>query len=126
MPWSFPVEYTCQTCHKAFWSTHYKQPSGCPECRRIKRSAQILANYHQRRAEGRQSNHHGGRDPSYDGTRMGAPPSVYSSSCVIHLRREVARCQCCGKVTDIVNGYCALCRGVGANEQQCDNAEGIR
>lgn len=67
------------------------------------------------------------RDTSYDGgARLGAPESVYSPQCIIAIRREVAACRCCGKVTEIVNGYCAVCRANGANEGQCMNPREIQ
>jgi len=123
MPYSVLIDYVCPVCHKPFQSTHYKQPERCPACRKIYRAKQSLKNYRKRMREGRASSKK--RDPAYDGVRMGGLPSVYASGCVIHIRREVAACQFCHTVTDLINGYCAICRGNGANEGQCDNAMGI-
>src|SRR5512136_206136 len=124
MPWTVLIDYVCPVCKKPFQSTHYKCPERCPACRKAHRAARSLINYHQRRDEGRAYSKT--RDPAYDGTHLGAPSSVYASTCVIHLRHEVAACQCCGRVTDIINGYCDVCRGNGANEPQCDNAVKIK
>lgn len=124
MPWSTPIDYVCPKCHKPFQSTHYRQPERCPACRKIHRAKRSLINYYRRMAEGRESDHKR-RDISYDGVRVGPAPSVYSSGCVIHLRREVAACRGCRQVRDLINGYCELCRGVGANEAQCHDASGI-
>lgn len=71
-------------------------------------------------------NDHKQRDTAYDpGARLGAPASVYSSQCAIPLIREHAACVCCGKVTDITNHYCPVCRANGANEWQCMNPDTI-
>jgi predicted amidophosphoribosyltransferase len=124
MPYTCLIDYACPVCKKQFQSTHYKPPERCPECRRKHRAKRSLANYHKRFAEG--THHTKDRDTAYDGVQLGAPPSVYASTCVIHLRREVAPCQCCGNVRELINGYCEMCRGNGANEAQCANATRIR
>lgn len=105
MPYTFYTTYTCK-CGAKYKSTHYKEPDGCPDCRKT---------------------HHKHRDKAYDGVLLGAPPSVYTSTCVIHIRREYALCKgVCGQVRDLINGYCDVCRGNGVNEPQCDNATMIR
>lgn len=125
MPYSFYTTYTCK-CGATYKSNHYKEPDGCPACRRKHHAKRGLQNYRKRKAEGRYVNSKK-RDPAYDGHLKGAPPSVYTSTSVIHLRYEHALCQGgCGKVTDIINGYCSLCRGNGANEAQCANSECIK
>lgn len=124
MPWTFSQKYVCPVCDSEFWSTHYKQPDRCPDCRKAHLRERILANYHQRRAEGRDTSQK--RDRAYDGKHKGAPESVYASLSVIHLRYEVASCRSCRKVTDIINGFCSLCRGNGANEQQCVDPREIK
>jgi hypothetical protein len=123
MPWSVAVDYICPDCGKPFQSTHYRRPARCPVCKKAYRAKRSLINYHQRKAEGRAYDKK--RDPAYDDVQLGAPPSVYASGCVIHLRREVAACRCCRKVTDIINGYCEVCRSNGANEAQCHDASEI-
>lgn len=125
MPYAVATVYTCPICGIAFSSTHYKRPARCPACRKIHRAERSLINYRKRKAAGRPYGVK--RDVSYDGNaRNGAPESVYASTCVIHLRREVAQCQCCQNVTDLINGYCAMCRANGANEWQCLNAEVLK
>lgn len=124
MPWSVSINYICPECGKQFQSTHYKRPDRCPACKKIHRAKRSLINYHKRKEEGRESDHKR-RDIAYDGVRVGPVPSVYSSACVIHLRREVGRCHSCHKVTDLINNYCELCRGNCANEAQCHDASGI-
>lgn len=52
----------------------------------------------------------------------GTQASVYSAQCVIPLVRDVGHCPGCnsdGK--ELVNGYCATCRTMGANERECLN-----
>lgn len=63
-------------------------------------------------------------DPGYADTDKAQ--SVYSDTCAITLRYEHAACKSCGIVQDILNGYCPLCRGAGANERQCLRPEAIR
>lgn len=125
MPWTFSQKYVCPVCGASFLSTHYKRPDRCPDCRKARRRERILANYYQRRAEGRDPSQKK-RDRAYDGNRLGAPESVYASLSVIHLRYEVAACRSCRKVTNIINGFCSLCRGNGANEQQCTDPREIK
>ena len=124
MPWSVLIAYTCPICGASFESTHYKRPARCPDCRKAHRAKRSLINYHKRMEEGRQCEKR--RDPSYDGAHKGAPESVYSDQCAIPLIREYAACAYCGKVTDIINHYCALCRANGANEWQCEHPWSIR
>lgn len=124
MPWSVPRQYICPICGIGFRTTYYKQPQRCPACRKAYRRKKLLENYHQRRAEGRDTSQK--RDRSYDGAHLGAPESVYASLAVIHLRYEIGACQSCRKVTDLINGYCDLCRGNGANEKQCLNPSRIK
>lgn len=124
MPWTVYIKYTCPVCRKPFQSTHYKCPERCPSCRKKHRAAMSPRNYHKRQAAGKHTDTR--RDVAYDGNQLGAPPSVYSASCVIHLRREHATCRGCGLVRDLINDYCAMCRGNGANEDQCDNATRIK
>jgi DNA-directed RNA polymerase subunit RPC12/RpoP len=124
MPYSIQISYICPICGKSFLSTHYKRPERCPICRRSHRSKQALINYYKRKEQGRAYDKR--RESGYDNIRCGAPESVYAPTCSIHLKREYAACQCCGTVTDIINGYCDVCRCCGANEAQCINAERIR
>ena len=57
------------------------------------------------------------RDTAYDpNSRMGAPESVYSPQCVIHIKREVGACRGCSKVKALVNYYCPLCRANGIGQ----------
>lgn len=123
MPYAFLVDYICPKCGKPFQSTHYKRPDRCPTCRKIHRAKRSLINYRKRVAEGRIPSKK--RDSAYDGVRLGGDPSVYSPTCIIHLRREVGQCHGCHKVKDLINGYCELCRGNCANEAQCHDASGI-
>lgn len=124
MPWSVAIKYIATICGHEVWSSHYKAPDRCHECEKKHHAKRMLDNYRKRRAEGRDTSQK--RDKAYDGAHLGAPESVYASLAVIHLRYEVGACQSCRKVTDLINGYCALCRGNGANEQQCINPKGIK
>lgn len=123
MPWSTLIDYVCPKCGEPFQSTHWECPERCPKCRKEHRAKRSLINYYKRKEEGR--SYSKVRDTAYDGVRIGPDPSVYSPTCIIHLRREVAACRCCGRVTDIINGYCDVCRVNGANEAQCHDASGI-
>lgn len=123
MPYSVLVNYICPKCGNPFQSTHYKCPDRCPVCRKIHRAKRSLINYYKRVEEGRQPSKT--RDAAYDGVRVGPAPSVYSPTCIIHLKREVAKCRCCGNVCELINGYCPICRGNCANEAQCHDASGI-
>lgn len=109
MPYTFYATYTCK-CGNTYKSNHWKEPDNCPACRKSKSIG----------------THHKGRDVSYDGNQSGAPPSVYASTCTIHLRYARATCQGCRQVRDLINGYCELCRGNCANEAQCSNATLIK
>lgn len=124
MPRSGAIKYICPICGSGFRSTYYKRPDRCPACRKAYWRKKHLENYHQRRAEGHDTRQK--RDKSYDGAHLGAPESVYASLAVIHLRYEIGACQSCRKVTDLINGYCDLCRGNGANETQCINPSQIK
>jgi hypothetical protein len=73
--------------------------------------------------------HHKDRDGSYDkGAHYGAPETIYTTfgGAGLVIKREVAACHACGKVTDLINNYCAVCRGNCANEAQCLNPRTIR
>lgn len=124
MPLTYSVDYICPECLRPFSSTHWKRPDRCPACRKARRARKSLENYYKRMAAGYGTSKK--RDRAYDGTRLGAPESVYAPLSVIKIKREIAACRSCRKVTHILNGYCELCRGNCANEAQCLNPKKIK
>lgn len=58
------------------------------------------------------------RDKSYDEVAHGNGEdcSVYVSTCFVPLNRGRGRCEGCHSLRDLFNGYCDLCRALGANE----------
>ena len=128
MPYAYKIIYTCPVCGKQFESVHYKCPNGCPQCRKQLRRNRMNALRERRRIEGRPLPNYKKRSRAYDvkDIEQGAPESVYSPQCVIHVKRGVGECAFCGNVTEIINNYCAVCRANGANEKQCMNPRNIR
>lgn len=61
----------------------------------------------------------------YSASHGPAHVSVYSPACVLHLVYSSGKCEGCKHVfkgeRDLIDGYCATCRGNGANEHQCLN-----
>lgn len=120
--------FTCVECGATFYSRAYNAKR-CDNCKDTHRKARTLENYHKRRAvlivERRERKT---RDLAYDERRgLGAPESVYSSMCSIHIKRSVGRCAGgCQRVTNLVNGFCEVCRANGANESQVMNPSRIR
>jgi hypothetical protein len=61
------------------------------------------------------------RPKEYDAYQRGTQASVYSAQCSIPLVRSFDVCTCCQHETELVNGYCDICRSMGANERECLN-----
>lgn len=55
----------------------------------------------------------------YGSDRCGKESTVYASGAVRFLKRSVGVCRGCGGAKELVNGYCEVCRALGANEAQC-------
>lgn len=61
----------------------------------------------------------GSRAKEYDTRITGVGQSVYAPGYVGVFQRTHGACLCCGFERDLVNGYCDVCRVMGANEQHC-------
>lgn len=52
--------------------------------------------------------------------------TAYTAGAIITIETSHGTCAGCKREQDLVNGYCDVCRCMGANEQQVENIDTIK